>query len=164
MYVIITKALGSGGKVPTCAALALELNPEAVTGKAVPPKVVKAVNERLLKLQEEHRFLQKKRRGTRKSRAWYLDTTAVVSEADSAFYLKILVDSCPPPASLIAISKLHEKLRSQYRFVETELARIYPRATQNAYVEQVGEDVRPGERTYSQLPYLVLRAKDYQYA
>ena len=162
MYVIITSALQEGEKVPTARELATFLLLESATTKAISPTAAKLVNDRLLKLQGEHHFLFKKRKGLRKSKAWYLDVKTVVTESETALYLVTLVENTRSTEGKISKLSFHQHLTATYdRFTPTELDRIYPLVNHSGYLHEIGEDLRPGERTHAQLPYLQLRANDF---
>jgi hypothetical protein len=160
MHVVVKEALLHGGRVPVCRELAAMLQ-LADTHNAVPASLAKLVNDRLLKLNRDHEFLYKKRIRGLAQKAWHLNTAKLVTEPESAYYLITLVENCAPKADRkISKASFHEDLIGQHGFTKIELERIYPAAQQRRYLVEIGDDIRPGERTEAQFRYLHLRARD----
>ena len=158
MYAIVTGALSNGGKVPTAKELALSMQRD----RPEDPSVQRFVNQQLHDLQSKHPFLYKPHTGDRESKSWHLDTTKVVTEAETAFYLISLVEACKTPEEKVRKADFHSSLSSKHAFTPASLDWIVPSAIQNAYAQEIMNDyLRPGPRTYSELPYLSRRAKDY---
>lgn len=160
LLAIVREALVRGGIVPTCRELAQILHLEQTHSGPAPESLAKLVNDRLLKLNREHRFLYKKRTNHRLGRAWHLDTDTLVTEPESALYLIALVEACTPPQDKISKALLHQTLITKHGFSSVDVERLYSLANRTGYVVEIGGDIRPGERSHAQLPYLRLRAKD----
>jgi hypothetical protein len=161
VYVTVKEALNHGEEVPTCQRLVLLLEMDKEHPGIAPAHLARLVNERLLKLNKEHQFLHKrKRKGGRLSRAWFVDSETFVTEPESAFYLKALVEACTAsPDNKISRADFHEKI-SRYGFTASDLDQTFERANRNGYIKEIGSAIRPTERTHSQLPYLLRRSED----
>jgi hypothetical protein len=160
MHVVVKEARRNGDVVPTCKKLAMLLHPERLKNNKVPPGLARLVNQRLLRLQQNHRFLHKNQRHGGPTKAWHLDPRNLLTEPEPAAYIVLLIDVCAPPHYKTSKTQFHDLLVSEYS-PTFDVDHAYKLAAQTGYLETLATDeIRPGERAYAQVRYLHLLAKE----